>query len=169
MSDDGSPFRIVGGFVADDGRWHVAVSDNERRATGTGAIFSEGLRNAVNEFRRAPVGLPGPQEYVATRQWAYVDGLNSVEGPDGEQWVQIFAWSDQETVGPDILAIDGRVGIGVPAVGARCVQWKGRQWMHMADQGDEFLQDVDDAFAGSDDDEKTDDDDMVIDGDGSDT
>ena len=167
MKDKNAPFRVVAAFVGDDHLWHVAVSDGKMRAVGHGGRnFGECLRKAVAEFRRHPLPhgeLPEPMKPMG--RWAYVD-TQPTEGPEGEQWGQVYAWSDEEKGGPDIVSLEGELGICVPALGATCARWKGKQWIRLPDDGEEFLRDVGDAF--QDDDWSTDDendtDDTDVDG-----
>lgn len=146
MDKESAAFRIVGGFVGADKQWHVAISDGKSRAVAHGGRnFGECLRLAVEEFRRRPlpfgVELP-PEPFAPQVRWAYVD-TNAVEGPDGEQWGEVLAWANTEECTPEITSLDDRTAVAVPALGAACIRWRRRQWMHLPDPGDDFLRDVD--------------------------
>ena len=140
---------ITAGFLDTNGRWTVAVGDGELCAQGHGTTFGEGLKKAITTYRRAPFRYGEPEPVPPRAPWAYVD-VSSAEGPDDEQWVEIFVWAqgDVEPTTTELESLDGRMAIVVPTMGARCIKWRGRYWLHLPDEGDEFLRDVDDHDLG---------------------
>lgn len=127
--------KVVGAFVQPDGRWVAAIGDGRFRSIGFGKSFDSALRESLLNFQNGPtrMAMAAPTEerieFTVAKRWAFVDATSPQLGPDGIEWVEVFGWSNVESA--EIESLDGRVGLPLPAYGAKCVKWRGKFWLRL--------------------------------------